>query len=95
VRPLELFVHHGSFPTRGDIVILMKSTGEHPSGWRYLGSVGEGERLEIHGINVWGPKWNDAGTRVPVEDPIYHQPFMFRVYEITSGEKRVLFAAGE
>jgi hypothetical protein len=51
----------------------------------------------IDGVDVFQHEWREVSDapRAEVRDPLYKQPFSFSVYEITSGAKRIVFAAGE
>ncbi|HZZ43597.1 MAG TPA: hypothetical protein VFE58_11720 [Tepidisphaeraceae bacterium] len=50
----------------------------------------------IDDIDVFQHKWRSAGlSDAHVHDPQYDQPFIFSACEIVSGDKRVVFAAGE
>jgi hypothetical protein len=64
-------------------------------GWRYFGTFPDGAGLLLNGIDVWQSHWVDTGNRIAVEDPLYGQSYTFHVYEISVGDVRALFAAGE
>jgi hypothetical protein len=64
--------------------------------WRYVGHCVEGQQFLIDGVDVWNHKWrptNEPG--VEVEDPLYHQPHSFNVWELESDGRLIRFAAGE
>ena len=61
----------------------------------FLGSSPDGKSFMIDGVDVWGREWRDTNRKVQVKDPVYHQDFTFRIYEMLDGNKVVLFAAGE
>jgi hypothetical protein len=64
--------------------------------WQFAGSSKEGEPFEIRGVNVWEQGWQvSPGQEAHVNDPVYGQGFVFRVYTIQDGEEKVEFAAGE
>jgi hypothetical protein len=74
------------------------STGTTPSpeAWRFLGRSDEGGPFAIEGIDVWQQSWEAvADAKATVRDPIYDQPFAFRVYRMNLGPRTVTFAAGE
>jgi hypothetical protein len=64
--------------------------------WQYVGHCVDGERFVIENVNVWDYKWQETNDpKAMVEDPQYHQPFSFEVYEIEANGNRIRFAAGE
>ena len=63
--------------------------------WEFAGAVPDGEPFEIDGLDVWKYQWRDTRERAQVEDPHYHQPFTFYVYELAGPDRVVRFAAGE
>lgn len=64
--------------------------------WQFAGSSSEGEAFEIRGVNVWDQGWQVVtGQEAQVNDPVYGQGFIFRVFTIQDGEERIEFAAGE
>jgi hypothetical protein len=63
--------------------------------WEFFGATPDGQSFQIGGLDVWKHDWRDTKERVPVKDPLYHQDFTFRVYEIGSPDTVVAFAAGE
>ena len=74
----------------------MSASGvEDETGWCYVITVADGQSLRLNGIDVWKNRWVDTGRRVAVKDPLYGQDFTLHVYEISSGNARALFAAGE
>ena len=64
--------------------------------WRYVGHCVEGERFLIDGVDVaehvWRPTKEPA---VEVEEPVSHQPYDFKVWELEADGRRIQFAAGE
>lgn len=63
--------------------------------WKHITTVVDGDRFEISGLNIWENEWTDTGERVQVKDPLYGKDYNFPVYEITSANIKVKFAAGE
>jgi hypothetical protein len=64
--------------------------------WRYVGTCVDGQRFLIEGVDVSDHEWRRADEpAVEVEDPLYHQPFNFDVWELESDGHRIKFAAGE
>jgi hypothetical protein len=63
--------------------------------WQFAGSAIDGSSFEIGGLDVWKHGWRDRGERARVVDPLYHQEFLFSVYEIGDSDATVTFAAGE
>lgn len=65
------------------------------SNWKYIGTAIDGQVFKINGLNIWDYKWNLAGEKIKIEDPIYNRAYLFSVYEIQDGTITVRFAAGE
>jgi hypothetical protein len=64
--------------------------------WQFAGSSNEGEAFQIGGVNVWDQGWQvSAGEEAHVNDPVYGQGFIFRVFTIQDGDEKIEFAAGE
>lgn len=65
--------------------------------WEAVGVVTEGEPIVIGGLNPWDFKWRAVRTEpLDLPHPSYpHQSHSVTVYEITNGDQRVRFAAGE
>ena len=64
--------------------------------WQFAGSSNEGEAFQIKGVNVWKQGWQVVpGLEAHVNDPVYGQEFIFRVFTIQDGEEKIEFAAGE
>ena len=65
--------------------------------WRFVGHASGTRRFLLDGLNVFEHDWRNVLGEPPAEvrDPLYNQSFSFPVYEIISGTKRVVFAAGE
>lgn len=64
--------------------------------WRFAGSSSQGEAFEIQGVNVWERGWQvSPGEEAHVNDPVYGQGFIFRVFTIQDGDDTIEFAAGE
>ena len=51
----------------------------------------------IDGIDVFRHEWRPLPDvpEAEVTDPLYSRSFRFSVYEVVSGAKRIVFAAGE
>ena len=66
-------------------------------GWKPIGAVAEGRPIWISGVNIWEHVWNKTGdTSLRLPHPSYpSQLHAMSVYEVTTGERRVRFAAGE
>src|SRR5260370_14954358 len=79
---------------RGCTLVSQMEKNRIPMGWRYLGTVADGQEIKIEGINVWQNQWVDTGRRISVKDPLYDQSFTFSVYEMITPRTRVIFAAG-
>jgi hypothetical protein len=65
--------------------------------WKVVGVVGDGERINIGGVNPWNHKWNPTG-QVPInlQHPSYsNQMHTMHIYEIETAGRVILFAAGE
>jgi hypothetical protein len=64
--------------------------------WQFAGSSKQGEPFEIQGVNVWGQGWQvEPGEEAQVNDPVYGQGFIFKVYSIQDDQGPIKFAAGE
>lgn len=65
--------------------------------WTVAGIVAEGQPLPIGGLNVWDYRWaRTSDDPVELPHPDYpHQPHRMHVYQVTNGDKKVVFAAGE
>lgn len=64
--------------------------------WQFAGSSKEGEAFEIKGVNVWDRGWQvSEGEEAQVNDPVYGQAYVFRVFTIQNGREKIEFAAGE
>jgi hypothetical protein len=62
--------------------------------WKQLATCADGEPLEIDGISVWKHEWvAKKDERVTVTH--YGRPFEINVWEIRTGDRTVVFAAGE
>jgi hypothetical protein len=69
--------------------------GSADSKWFFVGSAPDGKPFRYFGIDVWEHQWIDTKEKAEVTDPLYHQRFVFHVFEIRLDEKLVRFAAGE
>jgi hypothetical protein len=63
--------------------------------WKFYRSAIEGEKLELHGLDIWDNEWKNLGLYVSVTDPIYGEPHVMGVYEIANDRITVKFATGE
>jgi hypothetical protein len=64
--------------------------------WQFACSSNEGEAFQIGGLNVWEQGWQVVpGQEARINDPVYGQEFIFRVFAIQDGEDKLEFAAGE
>jgi len=64
--------------------------------WRYVGRCVDGQRFLIEGVDVSDHEWRHTDEPdAEVEDPLYHQPFRFDVWELEANGRRIRFAAGE
>lgn len=55
----------------------------------------DGQRFEINGLNIWEYRWLSTGEKIEVKDPTYGRKYTFTVYEISTDNRVVTFAAGE
>lgn len=65
--------------------------------WKVVGVVGEGERINIGGVNPWNHEWK-AMEHEPVllPHPSYSTQFhTMRIYQIETAGRFLIFAAGE
>lgn len=65
--------------------------------WKQIGVVVEGEPIMVEGLNPWALEWRRVKEEpVQLPHPSYpNQRHDMTIYEISSGERRVRFAAGE
>jgi hypothetical protein len=64
--------------------------------WRYVGHCVDGQRFLVEGVDVSDHAWRHTDEPdVEVEDPAYHRPFRFDVWELETDGRRIRFAAGE
>ena len=66
-----------------------------PENWKFYSTVIEGERLLINGLNIWDFNWESLNYSIAIEDPSYGKLHTFNIYQITSDNTTVQFAAGE
>ena len=62
--------------------------------WKHV-LTGGGSDTKLFGVNIFDYEWKDTGKRVFVYDPLYNQPFNFRIYNIRIGNNVHEFVAGE
>lgn len=66
------------------------------SRWSFIGRGYEGDPFVIDGINVWEHPWSSVFPQgANVRDPIDGRKFVFDVFQVIVGDRRLLFAAGE
>jgi len=65
------------------------------SKWIFAGATPDGQSFKFAGIDVWKHQRVDTKEKAEVADPIYHQKFVFHVFEIRHGDKVIRFVAGE
>jgi hypothetical protein len=67
------------------------------TGWKVAGIVGEGQRINIAGVNPWNYEWRRTSRpAVELPHPQYsNQLHQMNVYEIESGGRTIIFAAAE
>ena len=75
-----------------NIIELNQGNMEH---WKHTKTILDVQKYEISGINIWNHRWLNTGEKIEIEDPLYHQKFVFDVYRIEVGTVHTLFAAGE
>lgn len=64
--------------------------------WQFAGSSKEGEAFQIKGVNIWDRGWQVVpGQEAHVNDPVYGQGYIFRVFTIQDENEKIEFAAGE
>ena len=63
--------------------------------WGHVKTIVDGERFEIHGLNIWDHNWEDTRERIQINDPLYGRSFTLAVHKITAGKTIIKFAAGE
>ena len=65
--------------------------------WKTVGVVIEGERISFAGIDPWNYEWRPLEEpEVELSHPTYpHQKHKMSIYEIETGGRSVVFAAGE
>lgn len=62
--------------------------------WKFSGST-IGDSFPINGIDIFKEKWIDTGTIVKLKDPLYGEMKTLKIWTITSGHNKIIFAAGE
>ncbi|MDP4119789.1 MAG: hypothetical protein Q8876_01865 [Bacillota bacterium] len=62
--------------------------------YSFLGSA-MGERFCIEGVNLFRFKWLTVGECAIVFDPKTKKPYCFSVYQISVGDKKIPFVAGQ
>lgn len=67
------------------------------SAWKPVGVVIEGDRIVVAGINPWNYKWAPSSIdAVELPHPTHQDEIhSMNVYEIESGGRTIVFAAGE
>lgn len=69
---------------------------EVDDGWRLVFIGVEGDPVDIGGVNPWSVDWKNTDRTITVSHPQYSwERHTMRVYEISTGERVVLFAAAE
>jgi len=65
--------------------------------WKSVGIAIEGQPIQVNGLNPWQYEWRAAScSDIELPHPSYpDQLHRMSVYEISSGTKTVIFAAGE
>jgi hypothetical protein len=65
-------------------------------GWRFVGVVVDGQRVDVGGLNPWQFEWSATGDRIEVPHPSYPaQRHTIDVWRIETDRDAVTFAAGE
>lgn len=49
----------------------------------------------LFGVNIFDYQWKNTEETTEVKDPLYGRKYRFPVYEVTIGEQKHIFAAGE
>ncbi len=63
--------------------------------WKFYRSIGDGQFLELEGIDIWKVKWNTDYEKIKVKDPHYGVLHSFTKYWLENGNKKIEFVAGE
>ncbi|HEX9600387.1 MAG TPA: hypothetical protein VF985_02745 [Mariniflexile sp.] len=63
--------------------------------WKFYRSIGDGQFLDLGGIDIWNEKWNTDYEKVIVKDPHYEVLHVFTKYWIEGGNRKIEFVAGE
>ena len=63
--------------------------------WKFIGKASPPEPFTLDGVNIWDFEWEQTGEDIIVHDPKYHQQYKFHVYQISKGNGKIKFAAGE
>lgn len=67
------------------------------SNWKAVGVVSEGQPIDIGGLNPWSLQWTRSQLPpVLLPHPAHPaQRHQMHIFEIQSGDQKVVFAAGE
>jgi len=63
--------------------------------WQFKKTIVDSEPYLIENLNIWEFKWENTGETIQIQDPLYKQNYIFDIYEINSGSKKIRFSAGE
>jgi hypothetical protein len=63
--------------------------------WNSSITVGENEKYNIDGLNIWAYKWRDTGEYFFKKEPVRQNNFKISVYEIENEGKFIKFGAIE
>ena len=63
--------------------------------WKFAKAIDENEEFKINGTNIWNHYWHCVNKKVEVKGLYEGQVYFFKEYEITNGDQKINFVAGE
>jgi len=65
--------------------------------WKFVNIVADGQPIMVNGVNPWNHEWVSLDKEpIEVPHPSYpNQKHKMRQYKIVTGNKTIIFAAGE
>lgn len=63
--------------------------------WKFASYLEIDKEFKINGLNIWNFYWSCSDRKIEVISPNEGQIYFFNEYEISEGNKKVNFVAGE
>ena len=63
--------------------------------WKFAAFIEVDKEYKVKGLNIWNFYWHCSDRKIEVISPIEGHIYLFNEYEISDGDKKVNFVAGE